>query len=376
MSRRIAVLRDFREEHWPSMDLVADMLLDAWPKDSRSAVVSDVCPPYRARFTRIPGLGAMRAAVTLDRAINRFHLLPKHVRGLRSDFDFFHIADHSYAHLVNELPAERAGVYCHDIDAFRCLLDPKAEHRSWWFRKLTQRILEGMRKAALVFHSTHAMGRRLQDLDLVEASRLRYAPFGVSPEFAQISETSGELSAKLVSLRGVRYLLHVGSCIPRKRIDVLLNVFARVREAVPELRLVKVGDAWTAGQERFIDSLRLRPFLIHLGKVSREELAAVYQHAAATLVPSDAEGFGLPVLEALACGGPVVGTDLPTLREAGGSVASYAPVADVEAWTAAVSLALSASSTPRERESRREWSRRFSWTNHARVIAEAYRNLA
>ena len=63
------------------------------------------------------------------------------------------------------------------------------------------------------------------------------------------------------------------------------------------------------------------------------ELAEVYRRAPVVLIPSGAEGFGLPVIEALACGAAVVASDIPALREAGGPAAAFVPVGDVGAWS-------------------------------------------
>src|SRR5260370_23004701 len=61
-------------------------------------------------------------------------------------------------------------------------------------------------------------------------------------------------------------------------------------------------------------------------------MAAAYRRASCVLLPSDSEGFGLPLLEAMACGTPVVASDLAVLREVGGGAACYSPVGDIDAW--------------------------------------------
>jgi glycosyltransferase involved in cell wall biosynthesis len=179
----------------------------------------------------------------------------------------------------------------------------------------------------------------------------------------------------LDGLDGGPWVAHVGACIPRKRIDVLLAVVAAVREQVPGLRLVKVGGAWTAAQSEQIVRLGLGGAIVHVTGLSRAELAEVYRRAAVVLMPSEAEGFGLPVIEGLACGAPVVASDIPALREAGGPAAAYAPVGDVRAWAEAVVHVLADPSVAPPRAERLAWAARFSWTAHAETIAGAYHRL-
>ena len=69
-------------------------------------------------------------------------------------FDVYHVIDHTYGHLVHELPANRTVVTCHDVDAFRCLFDPVSEPRSRAFQRMTQRVLLGLQRAAVVTDAT------------------------------------------------------------------------------------------------------------------------------------------------------------------------------------------------------------------------------
>jgi glycosyltransferase involved in cell wall biosynthesis len=260
-------------------------------------------------------------------------------------------------------------VYCHDLDAFRCLLEPKKERRSWWFRWFARRTLDGLRRAAVVFYNSAETARSLREAGLVPTDRLVYAPLGVAPEF-----TPDAPPVELPFALEPPYLLHVGSNIPRKRLDVLLAVFAELRRRGNELRLVQVGGPWPAALAEQIARLEIGPLITQVRNLSREQLAELYRRASVVLVPSEAEGFGLPVIESLACGTPVVASDIPTLREAGGSAAEYCAVGDVAAWADAVERVLRGDGPTHA--ARLAQAGRFSWREHARIIGEAYARLA
>lgn len=358
------------------MDLCGDMLLAHLPRGGPLAVdPARLRPPFRRLSTRLPVVGRQDAALNADRLLNRFLLFPRHARRAVPRFDLFHVVDHSYAQLVHALPAGRAGVYCHDLDAFGCLLDPAADPRPRWFRALARRILTGLQTAAVVFHSTAAVGEQLNRSGLVPPDRLVLAPYGVAPEFAPGPPRPPAQLPWLTELGGRPCVLHVGSCVPRKRIDVLLDVVAAVREMVPGLHLVKVGGEWSADHRERIARLGLAAAITHVGGLARAELAEVYRRAAVVLVPSEAEGFGLPVIEALACGAAVVASDLPALREAGGPAAAYIPVGDIGAWAEAVAKILTDPAAAPPRAQRLAWGARFSWVAHAETIARAYHRL-
>ncbi len=376
MPHHLAILTDFREEDWPSMDLCGDMLLEHLPRDGPFGVeAARLCPPFRRLATRLPAVDRRHAALNADRLLNRFILFPKYARQAVCQFDLFHIADHTYGQLVHALPAGRTGVYCHDLDAFRCLFDKVTYPRRRLFRAMSRRILTGLRKAAVVFHSTAAVGVEIRRAGLIDPNWLVLAPYGVSPEFTAGATEPAVKVPWLADLDGQPWVLHVGSCIARKRIDVLLDVVAAVRQTVPDLRLVKIGGEWTTGHRERIARLGLAGAITHMTGLTRVELAEVYRRAVVVLVPSGAEGFGLPVIEALACGAAVVASDIPALREAGGLAAVYAPVGDVAAWSSAVAKLLRDPTAAPPRTDRLAWARRFTWTSHAEIIARAYHRL-
>ena len=350
---RIAVVADFLEEKWPSMDLAAEQL--ATHLSLRGDVESRLIrPPLRwARNAR--------AASAAERAIGRFVQLPIELAPTRLKADFFHIADHSYGHLALLFPARRVGVYCHDIDAYRALLPGSDAPRS---RVLLSRLLlAGLRHARVVFHSTASVREEILRYGLVPASRLVQAPLGIAAEF---------LTPMLApSVARSQYLLHVGSCTPRKNVELLLRVFAGVRQRFQQLELVQIGGSWTESQRSYIEQQKLTPFIQQKRGISREELAGVYSNAMAVVVPSLAEGFGIPVIEALACGAPVVASDLPVLREVGFEGVRFCSLTDVNEWTRALEELCATGARP-SAEIRARICARYTWQMQAQIIGDAY----
>ncbi len=381
MSRsvRVAILADYAEEGWPSMDLVAEMLTNALSRldGIQATLIRPSMPqPFTARF------GA--TGRSLDRLAGRFLHLPFHVKGLWKEFDVFHIADHSYSQLAHYLPPERCVVTCHDLDTFRCLMPGSPERRSWAYRAMTGRILQGLRRAAYVPCVSEATAAELSATGWVAQERIGVTPNGVSDEYFAPPEpeahrwTRSWLAAQRAE--GKPFLLHVGSMIPRKRLDVLLRVFIEVSAKWPELHLVRVGGSFDGEQwetaRRFgvEDRIHTAPFL------RRSQLRALYEDASLVLQTSSAEGFGLPVAEAQASGAVVVASDIAVLREIGGKAARFCPVGDIEKWTSEVDRLLAdhgqnAALLMQRKNESRVWASRYRWDTVARSLSERYQYL-
>ena len=341
------------------------------PASTRSESVR----PIASRMTRLPLVGRRRAAVNTDRLLNRFWHYPRHLRRRRADFDLYHLCDHSYSQLALELPPERIGIFCHDLDTFRCVLEPQRERRPYWFRLMVKRILHGFQQAAVVFHTTGDVRREILRHGLIDSARLVKAPLGVAPEFTREGDTDEATLAALNIAPTEPFLLHVGSCIPRKRIDVLLEMFATLRPGFPALRLVKVGGPWAPAHRDQLARLRLEHAVIQRIGLTRSQMAALYRRAALVLLPSESEGFGLPVIEALACGATVVASDIPVLREVGGDAAVYCPVGDVRVWADAVARLVETPALAPAPGIRLAQAAHFTWATHADTILGAYRKL-
>ena len=133
--------------------------------------------------------------------------------------------------------------------------------------------------------------------------------------------------------------LTVGTLEPRKNQVILLDVFEQVWRQVPDARLLVAGFVGWKGDE-VVERMRRHPrygsHLMHFGDLSDGELVHAYRHARGLLFPSRAEGYGLPIVEALAHGRPVFASDIPAHREVGGPWCVYFPPTDAAALAGAI----------------------------------------
>ncbi len=233
------------------MDLVAQMLLVHLERFHSEAITpTRVCAPFHRRFTR---LGNSPGLFTADRFLNRWRDYPRFVETLNGHFDLYHVVDHSYSHLLHHLPLGPAVVTCHDLDAFRCLIEPDEEPRVAMFKKVSQYILTGLQKANWVVCVSESTRDHIVSNGLFRADRLSIVPIGVHPLYSQEPDARADSEAdRLLGPRAdeVPEVLHVGSTIPRKRIDLLLRVCAELRKVCPHTRLIRVGGPFTKSQAR------------------------------------------------------------------------------------------------------------------------------
>ncbi len=179
-----------------------------------------------------------------------------------------------------------------------------------------------------------------------------------------------------VSPVGGPYVLAVGQVTPRKGLDVLARAVARLGSRCPPV-VVAGPDWWRAEDVRAeIASLDRHRRIRLRGPVDDETLAGLYRSASIVCHPSRAEGFGMPCLEAMAAGVPVVASDLPSIRELTGSAAVLFPVDDADALAEAIDL-LIGDDTERRRlaAAGRQRAAEFSWQRMADQVVHGYRQV-
>lgn len=201
---------------------------------------------------------------------------------------------------------------------------------------------------------------------------LEVVPNGVDAAWFE-SATSGEEPAQKDS---TPYFIAVGNLKAHKRIDVLCRAFAAVKGDIPyKLLLVGKYDGFISGGQSMSELMALAPERIEAtGSIEGSKLRALVRGASALVFPSSYEGFGLPPLEAMAAGVPVIAADIPPVREVCGEEAAYFPVDDQEALQG---LLVHAEERVTEAQLQQgvAHARQFQWSNAAQAIARTMRSF-
>lgn len=206
-----------------------------------------------------------------------------------------------------------------------------------------------------------------------QAERIRVVHPGIRTAFA---EPGGGLTEPRRRRLGVRdpYLVYVGNLELRKNLDVLLGAFELVLAVHPGAQLVCVGGpgvGWDGIAKRH-DELISSPSVVVTGYLPDGEVAALLRGARAFAYPSRYEGFGIPPLEAMAAGTPVVASKASSLPEALGGHATYVAPDDREELARALSDLLDGRPARAELEAARAWARTFTWKRAAEATREVF----
>jgi glycosyltransferase involved in cell wall biosynthesis len=270
------------------------------------------------------------------------------VERLVGRLDAFHFSDWMY-------PAQRAGVRATTV------YDLSPHHHPEWVAPLTARMhgrkyAEAARTCDVLFAISDYTARDVVATLGVPAERVAIARPGVHARF---SPNGGRADF------GSPYVLSVATLEPRKNLPMLVEAFALVRARRPNLQLVVAGAPVTWAEHEFAgDGVRA------LGFVSDSDLPALYRGASALAYPSLLEGFGMPVVEAMASGTPVVTSSHPSLDDAAGDAAVRADPHNPAAIASAIERVLA------ERERLvplgLEHASRFTWKACGEALLAGY----
>jgi alpha-1,3-rhamnosyl/mannosyltransferase len=205
---------------------------------------------------------------------------------------------------------------------------------------------------------------------------IRVTPPGIDPAFLRSKQSSAEILLNGRKLTSGAYLLMVGTLEPRKNHGTMLKAYQALPKNLRlDFPLVVVGQyGWGENTVAQAQELRAEGSLILTDYLDQSQLRDLYSNARALAFPSLYEGFGLPIMEAMAGGIPVIASDIPVFREVGGGYVQYAAAEDHEAWVHALERALTTDAfhDPKNLEQARQEAASYTWKRTAALTRLMY----
>ncbi len=298
--------------------------------------------------------------------------LPLHAERLAGDSDIFHSPDFT----LPPLRSAAGVVTIHDLSFLRLPAYADPGLREY----LSKSVPDSVTRARRVLADSENTRLDLIELLGVPADKISVVPPGVGPEFRPVRDT--------VQLNAVReryhlppwFILFVGTIEPRKNLARLIAAYGQLRRqtGLPHALVLAGGQGWLSqGIYEQVAKEGLSEHVLFPGFVADEHLPALYTLADVFAFPSLYEGFGIPPLEAMACGTPVVASNNSSLPEATGSAALLVDAEDMEGLADAMARVLGdAVLRARLSDLGRAQAARFTWRSAAETLLQAYKATA
>jgi glycosyltransferase involved in cell wall biosynthesis len=368
---KILLIANYVPDSQPSMQRYATLLQDGLRTAGQDVRVIRPLPKAR-RF----GLGEYGAKWL--GYVDKLVLFPGLLRSAVDWAEVVHICDHSNAFYMKYLEGRVHVVTCHDLFGVRSALGQIPENKTRWSgRRLQGMIFDGLRLAENIVCVSDATRTDLIRLGSgvwnANVSRI-YNGLNFPYEPMERNEAASRLRRLGIPVDRP-FILHVGgNDWYKNRLGVLRIVsLLRKRRGNQDVVLVMVGKPWTAELQQFVRMNELEGSVFELVNVAEKDLQALYSRAELLLFPSLDEGFGWPIIEAHACGCPVVTSNRAPMTEVGGDAATYIEPLDYE--SAAQTVAAVIGSRPAVREVTLRNAGRFSAAEMIRSYVALYRCL-
>ncbi len=290
------------------------------------------------------GVYAKNLARVLERhpeTVNLKHLWPKHHRSFRRTLE--RLAWEQY-HLVMAAHNEEVDILhvpCFSIPRFTRIPRVVTAHdlivmkspslmppgSRWYFSKW---IPQSYKSADHIIAVSHATKNDLVNLLGIDPGKITVIYHGINPAYDRVTDPHEINRVRFKYHCPREFFVMIGSFEPRKNLKVAIEAFDKMSKDDEFLKLILVGktNTYQTRMIDFVESLGLEDRVIFPGYIPDKDLAALLSVATAYLFPSSAEGFGLPLVEAMATGCPIIASDLPVFHEIGGDAVSYVPVSD------------------------------------------------
>ncbi len=376
---------DLPGEQWPSMDRYALRLVDglaAEAPDVDVVLASEINPLTAASAEKTGGqwspesigLGPRIGGSEFKRYFSRYWSYLRRLKRRRADL--VHVLDHSYAHTLAVQKDTPSLVTVHDLLPVLTVQRKSVGLRHTIRNRLLEWVLVRLRDATAWIVATEWLRSELAEW-LGQDEGIHVIPFGVDEAFLELpTQDRGEIRRRFNIPESAFVVLHVGSVGTRKNIGAVLAAVDGLRKAGIEAWLLQVGGTFTRQQRADIETRHLQDSMTAVGATEESDLRLAYRAADVLLFPSHYEGFGFPVLEAMASELPVVNSGAGGLTHVSGDAAIIVGGREVEPYVQALAD-IATNKETREELVRRgvAQARKFRWTETARKTAALYREL-
>lgn len=251
----------------------------------------------------------------------------KEIKKNREDV-YFHICDHSNSIYLNFLPRNASGITCHDVLAIQGAFgyDESFCPATKTGKLLQNWIFKNLKEATvLTTVSQYTMDQLLQlsGTDLKSKCRWKVIYNSFNSNFSPMGKGECKRLLDAISFPPGPFILHVGSGLARKNRKLIVKMVEILGESWNG-NICFAGDPLNKDILEYVEQSSLRNRIISLVKPDHLTLLALYSSCEAFVFPSFSEGFGWPVIEAQACGTPVLASSIGALKEIGGNAAIYA----------------------------------------------------
>lgn len=317
-SQRIAIVRRERGNAL-SMDVYADNLVTQLRNLCPHWEIIEIAPKPWSDDSE----NSWHSGNPLRKYYERFWRHPQ--AASKQEVDLFHIIDHTDAHIAYWLKklGKPIVITCHDLVQYvypEILKDqsrfPALSMASWRYS------VGGMKVADRIISVSNNTAKDVRSMLGIEASKVTTVSNGVDSQFRVISrDRIQQIRQQYTNSSEEICLLNVGSTHQRKNILTIVQVLEVLKNFGRSVRLWKVGSEFTTAQQAYIKNRNLEANIIYFGQPKQETLIELYNAADLLIAPSLYEGFGLTVLEAMACGTPVIASNVSSLPEIVGNAA-------------------------------------------------------
>ncbi|MEM3399441.1 MAG: glycosyltransferase family 1 protein [Candidatus Micrarchaeia archaeon] len=301
------------EKHWASMHVFTQNLAKNLPSGVH---VSRPFIPY----IRLPLASLERRSISFFK-----HIVYPNVAHI-SQGAINHITDHSYSFLIKKIDPKRTLVTCHDLIPLNFFEES--------IRDAFLRDISPIRDAAAIVADSKKTKADIVEKLGIEEKKIRVVPLGVDHErFFPFDEKRKRCTRAKFGFGSEFVVLHVGSTLPYKNIEGIIHALSLIED---EILFVKVGWDFTAEQKKFIDKKGIRKKISYIGKLKDAQMPEIYNACDLLVFPSFNEGFGLPIIEAMACGLPVLTSNSGGCEETAGDAGILVEPSDAGAIADAI----------------------------------------